>query len=282
MMAALSSGDLLRRALGWSLGHIRALAWLAAPAIAFALIFHFAIDWLWGDDVVMMASGQAPSGAGALAMLLSILVLLFAIALIAVSWHRYVLRGELAPFPADAGTLRFLLTQIWLGFLGMVTAVAGLFVLSILLGLVGGPSLLQSFAEGGATGGLAGILGLSVVTLVLSTVPFSFYGLVLPAIAIGDRGLTAAESSRLLRGRRLAVLGALVIVLLGDVLVSIGLGLVLGAILPEDQGFGLATLVSSLASMALTAVGVSVFAGVLSELYRDLRLPELARGGVPD
>jgi hypothetical protein len=225
-MAALSSGDLLRRALGWSLGHAGVLARLSAPAIAFALIFFFAIDWLWGDEVAMMAPGQIPSGAGALAMLLLSLVLLFAIALIAVSWHRYVLRGELAPFPADAGTLRFLLTQFWLGFLGMLTAMAGLFVLSILLGLVGGPSLLQSIAEGGAVAGLAGTLAIPVVSMVLWIMPFAFYGLLLPAIAIGDRGLTAAGSSRLLRGRRLALLGALVIVLLGDALVSIGLGLV--------------------------------------------------------
>ncbi|MGO4128052.1 hypothetical protein AB4Z01_26900 [Inquilinus sp. YAF38] len=278
-MAALSSGDLLRRALGWSLGHAGVLARLSAPAIAFALIFYFAIDWLWGDEVVMVAPDQAPSGAGALAMLLLILVLLFAVALIAVSWHRYVLRGELAPFPADAGTLRYFLAQFWLGFLGMLSAMAGLFVLSILLGLVGGPSLLQSLAEGGAWGALA----IPVVTMVLSTVPFAFYGLLLPAIAIGDRGLTAAGSSRLLRGRRLALLGALVIVLLGDALVSIGLGLVLGAILPQEQGFGLATLVAGLASMTITALGVSIFAGILSELYRALRLPELARGGgVPE
>src|SRR5687767_9353917 len=115
MMAALSSGDLLRRALGWSLGHARALAWLAAPAVAFALIFRFAIDWLWGDEVTAMFVGQEPSGAAALAVMLSMLVLLFAIALIAVSWHRYVLRGELAPFPADGATFRFALYQIWLG-----------------------------------------------------------------------------------------------------------------------------------------------------------------------
>ncbi len=278
MMAALSTGDLLRRSVGWSLGHAGVLARLAAPAVAFALILRFAIDWLWGDEVAAMASGQAPSGIGALAVLLSMLVLFFAITLIAVSWHRYVLRGEMAPFPADAGALRFFLTQIWLGFLGMLTAVAGLFALSILFGLVGGPSLLQSFADGGATGGMPVILAITVVTTVLSTVPFAFYGLVLPAIAIGDRGLTAAESSRLLRGRRLAVLGALVIALLGFFVVAIGLGLVLDAILPDEEGPGLVSLVIDLASMALTTVEVSVFAGVLSELYRSLRLPELARG----
>ncbi|MBW8724051.1 MAG: hypothetical protein JF625_02680 [Inquilinus limosus] len=281
MMAALSTGDLLRRSVGWSLGHAGVLARLAAPAVAFALILRFAIDWLWGDEVVAMASGQTPSGIGALAVLLSMLVLFFAITLIAVSWHRYVLRGEMAPFPADAGALRFFLTQIWLGFLGMLTAVAGLFALSILFGLVGGPSLLQSFADGGATGGMPVILAITVVTTVLSTVPFAFYGLVLPAIAIGDRGLTAAESSRLLRGRRLAVLGALVIALLGFFLVAIGLGLALDAILPDEEGPGLVSLSIDLASMALTTLEVSIFAGVLSELYRSLRLPELARGGVP-
>jgi hypothetical protein len=278
MMAALSTGDLLRRSVGWSLGHAGVLARLAAPAVAFALILRFAIDWLWGDAVAAMASGQEPSGTGVLAVLLSMLVLFFAITLIAVSWHRYVLRGEMAPFPADAGALRFFLTQIWLGFLGMLTAVAGLFALSILFGLVGGPSLLQSFADGGATGGMPVILAITVVTTVLSTVPFGFYGLVLPAIAIGDRGLTAAESSRLLRGRRLAVLGALVIALLGFFVVAIGLGLALDAILPEEEGPGLVSLLIDLASMALTTVEVSVFAGVLSELYRSLRLPELARG----
>ena len=283
MMAALSSGDLLRRALGWSLGHARALAWLAAPAIAFALIFRFAIDWLWGDEVAAMFAGQAPSGTGALAVMLSMLVLLFAIALIAVSWHRYVLRGVLAPFPADAATFRFALYQIWLGILGMFAAVAGLFVLSLLFGLVGGPSLLRAMADGGASGGMLGILTISGLVTILSTVPFAFYGLVLPAIAIGDRGLTAAESSRLLRGRRLAVLGALVVAWLGLFLVAIGLGLVLDAILPEEQGLGLVTLVVDLVSLALTAIEVSVFAGILSELYRDLRLPELARGGgVPE
>jgi hypothetical protein len=283
MMAALSSGDLLRRALGWSLGHARALAWLAAPAVAFALIFRFAIDWLWGDEVTAMFVGQEPSGAAALAVMLSMLVLLFAIALIAVSWHRYVLRGEFSPFPADGATFRFALYQIWLGILGMVTAVAGMFVLSLLFGLIGGPSLLQAVADGGATGGMLGVLTISGLITVLSTVPFAFYGLVLPGIAIGDRGLTAAESSRLLRGRRLAVLGALIIALLGFFLVAIGLGLVLDAILPDEPGLGLVTLVMDLVSLALTAVEVSVFAGILAELYRDLRLPELARGsGVPE
>lgn len=283
MMAALSSGDLLRRAVGWSLGHARALAWLAAPAVAFALIFRFAIDWLWGDEVTAMFVGQEPSGTAALAVMLSMLVLLFAIALIAVSWHRYVLRGELAPFPADGATFRFALYQIWLGILGMVTAVAGMFVLSLLFGLIGGPSLLQAVADGGATGGMLGVLTISGLITVLSTVPFAFYGLVLPGIAIGDRGLTAAESSRLLRGRRLAVLGALIIALLGFFLVAIGLGLVLDAILPDEPGPGLVTLVLDLVSLALTAVEVSVFAGILAELYRDLRLPELARGsGVPE
>ncbi|MGF6228538.1 NADH:ubiquinone oxidoreductase subunit K [Inquilinus ginsengisoli] len=283
MMAALSSGDLLRRALGWSLGHARALAWLAAPAVAFALIFRFAIEWLWGDEVTAMFVGQEPSGAAALAVMLSMLVLLFAIALIAVSWHRYVLRGELAPFPADGATFRFALYQIWLGILGMVTAVAGMFVLSLLFGLIGGPSLLQAVADGGASGGMLGVLTISGLITVLSTVPFAFYGLVLPGIAIGDRGLTAAESSRLLRGRRLAVLGALIIALLGFFLVAIGLGLVLDAILPDEPGAGLVTLVMDLVSLALTAVEVSVFAGILAELYRDLRLPELARGsGVPE
>ncbi|WP_225767480.1 hypothetical protein [Inquilinus sp. Marseille-Q2685] len=281
-MAALSSGDLLRRSVGWSLGHAGVLVRLSAPAIAFALILRFAINWLWGDEVAAMFADEVPSGTAALAMLLSMLVLLFAIALIAVSWHRYVLRGELAPFPADAGTVRFALYQIWLGILGMFTAVAGLFVLSILFGLVGGPSVLRAVADGGASGGMLGILTISGLITILSTVPFAFYGLVLPAIAIGDRGLTAAESSRLLRGRRLAVLGALVIALLGFFLVAIGLGLVLDAILPEEQGFGLVTLVIDLASLALTAVEVSVFAGILSELYRDLRLPELARGGAPE
>lgn len=277
MMAALSTGDLLRRSVGWTLGHAGALARLAAPAVAFALILNFAIDWLWGDEIMAMASGQAPSGAGALAVSLSMLVLLFAVALIAVSWHRYVLRGEMAPFPADARTLRFALTQIWLGFLGGLTAMAGLFVLSILFGLVGGPSLLQSFAER-PDGVPAVLLVITLVGTVLVVVPFAFYGLVLPAIAIGDRGLTAAESSRLLRGRRLAVLGALVIVLLGDGLAAFGLQLVLDAILPDEPGFGVVTLLASLVTMALTAFAVSVFAGVLSELYRSLRLPELARG----
>ncbi|WP_395676469.1 hypothetical protein [Inquilinus sp.] len=280
MMAALSTGDLLRRSVAWTLGHAGMLARLAAPAVAFALILRFAIDWLWGDEVAAMASGRAPSGIGALAVLLSMLVLFFAITLIAVSWHRYVLRGEMAPFPADAGALRFFLAQIWLGFLGLVTAVAGLFALSILFGLVGGPSLLQSFVNGGgeADGVPMVLLAVTVVTTVLSTVPFAFYGLVLPAIAIGDRGLTAAESSRLLRGRRLAVLGALVIALLGFFVVAIGLGFALDAILPEEEGLGLVSLLIDLASMALTTVEVSVFAGVLSELYRSLRLPELARG----
>ncbi|WP_343713755.1 hypothetical protein [Inquilinus sp.] len=280
-MTALSTGDLLRRSVGWVLGHAGALARLAAPAVVFALIFRFAIDWLWGDEVAAMASGQAPSGAGALAVLLSMLVLLFAVALIGVSWHRYVLRGEMAPFPADAAMARFFLAQIWLGILGMLTSVAGLFVLSILFGLVGGPSLLQAFADGGASGGVPGILLLTAVVTVLSTVPFAFYGLVLPAIAIGDRGLTGGESSRLLRGHRTAVLAALVIALLGFFVVAIGLGLVLDAILPEEEGPGLVSLVIDLVSMALTTVEVGVFAGILSELYRSLRLPELARNGVP-
>ena len=78
-------------------------------------------------------------------------------------------------------------------------------------------------ADGGASGGMLGVLTISGLITVLSTVPFAFYGLVLPGIAIGDRGLTAAESSRLLRGRRLAVLGALIIALLGFFLVAIGL-----------------------------------------------------------
>lgn len=284
MMAALSSGDLLRRALGWSLGHARALAWLAAPAVAFALIFRFAIDWLWGDEVAAMFVGQEPSGTAALAMLLSILVMAFTISLIAVSWHRYVLRGELAPFPADAATLRFVLYQIWLGFLGMLTATAGLFVLSILLGIVGGLSLMQSLAAGESSSGSALVLlVMTAVFTALATVPYAFYGLLLPAAAISDRGLVAAEGSRLLRGRRLAVLGALVVAELGFFLVAYGLGLVLTAILPVERGPGLMTLLLDFVSLALAAVAVSVFAGILAELYRDLRLPELARGsGVPE
>ncbi|MGO1080653.1 hypothetical protein [Inquilinus sp. CA228] len=277
-MAALSTGDLLRRSVGWSLGHAGVLARLAAPAVAFALIFGFAIDWLWGDEVAAMFAGGEPSGGGALAMLLSMLVWVFAITLIAVSWHRYVLRGEMAPFPADATALRFALYQIWLGFLGALTAMAGLFVLSILLGIVGGPSLLQSMASGGVSGGMLGLPVVSAATTVAATVPFAFYGLVLPAIAIGDRGLTAAQSSRLLRGRRLAVLGALIIASLGFFLVATGLDLVLEAILPDQQGPSVVTLLLDVLWLALTAAEVSVFAGVLAELYRDLRLPELARG----
>src|SRR5262249_29532365 len=97
-MAAPSTGELLRRAIGWTLGHAGVLARLSAPAIVFSLIFRFAIDWLWGDAVEAMFADQAPSGPAALAVLLSLLVLLLTVALIAVSWHRYVLRGEIAPF----------------------------------------------------------------------------------------------------------------------------------------------------------------------------------------
>ncbi|MGK9164690.1 hypothetical protein KXR53_00250 [Inquilinus limosus] len=281
-MAALSTGDLLRRAVGWSLGHAGALARLSAPAIAFALILRFAIYWLWADEVAAMFADEAPSGAGALAVLLAMLVQLFAIALIAVAWHRYVLRGEFAPFPADAATLRFALYQIWLGILGLFTAMAGVFVLSILFGLVGGPSLLQALAVGGPSGNVLALLVATAVLTALAIVPFAFYGLVLPATAIGDRGLTAAESSRLLRGQRLQAWGALAATLLLFFVISYGLGAVLAAILPEDTGIGVATLLADLVSLALTAAEVSVFAGILSELYRALRLPELARGSVPE
>ncbi|MGK9232756.1 hypothetical protein KXS07_13990 [Inquilinus limosus] len=295
-MAALSTGDLLRGAVGWSLGHTGALARLSAPAIAFALILRFAIDWLWGDDVeAMFAASEASSGAtavavsaeasmatGVLAMALSMLVVLLTIALIAVAWHRYVLRGEFAPFPADAATLRFALYQIWLGILGLFTATAGVFVLSILFGLVGGPSLMQALAAGGPSGNVLALLVATAVLTALATVPFAFYGLVLPAIAIGDRGLTGAESSRLLRGHRLQAWAALAVASLTFLVIAYGLGAVLAAILPAETGIGVATLLADLVSLVLTAVEVSVFAGVLSELYRALRVPELARGGVPE
>jgi len=278
-MAALSTGDLLRRAVGWSLGRAGVLARLSAPAIAFALILRFAIGWLWGDAITAMMSGEAPSGAGALAVLLSLMVLLLAVALIAVAWHRYVLRGEMAPFPADAATLRFAVYQLWLGLLGLLSAMAGVFVLSIVFGLVGGPSLIQSLAAAGPSGNVLAALSASAVLTALATVPLAFYGLVLPATAIGDRGLVAAESRRLLRGSRMAVLGALIAATLAFLVIDYGLGLVLDALLPDTEGPGLATLLVDLVSLALTALEVSVFAGVLSELYRALRLPELARNG---
>ncbi|KGM32776.1 hypothetical protein [Inquilinus limosus] len=280
-MTALSTGDLLRRSAGWILGHAGALARLAAPTVVFALIFRFAIDWLWGDEVAAVFASSQGSGTAALALMLSMLVWLFAITLIAVSWHRYVLRGEMAPFPADAAALRFALYQVWLGFLGAVTAMVWLFVLSIVLGLVGGPSLLQSITSGGLSDDVLGQPLLSAVTTVAATVPFAFYGLVLPAVAIGDRGLVAAESKRLLQGRRLPVLGALIAVSLGLFLVASGLDLVLDAILPDPQGPGLMSVLVDLLWLALTAVEISLFSGVLAELYRALRLPELARNGVP-
>jgi hypothetical protein len=39
--------------------------------------------------------------------------------------------------------------------------------------------------------------------------------------------------------------------------------------------------VGELVALALVAFETSLIAGVLSELYRDLRLPELARGTAP-
>jgi hypothetical protein len=284
MAAAISIGDLLRRAIGWSLGHPGALARVSAPPIAFALIFRFAIDWLWGDEVAAMMTTQTPSGAALLAMSLSGLVLLLVVALIAVSWHRYVLRGEIVPFPADAATLRYALYQVWLGLLGLVVVMAGLFVLSILFGILGGPALMQSIASGGLqTAGLSTALSLTAVITAFMTVPFAFYGLIFPATAIGDVGLVAAESRKLLRGHRLAVLAALIATSVLFLVVATGVGMLLDAILPDpDGGFGLAEIVATAVSLAITALEVSVFAGVLSELYRALRLPELARGTAPE
>jgi hypothetical protein len=278
-MAALSTGELLRRAVGWSLGHAGVLALLSAPAIVFALVLRFAIAWLWGDEIAALFTGETPSGAGGLALLLSMLVLLFTIALIAVAWHRFVLSGQLAPFPADAATLRFAVYQLWLGFLGLLSAMAGVFVLSIVFGLVGGPSLMPSLAAAGPSGDGLAALSASAVLTALGTVPFAFYGLVLPAVAIGDRGLVAAESRRLLRGHRMAALGALVAATLAFLVIAYGLGLVLDALLPDVEGPGLVTVLADLVSLALTALEVSVFAGVLAELYRALRLPDLSRNG---
>jgi hypothetical protein len=283
-MAAISIGGLLRRAIGWSLGHFGVLVRVSTPAIAFALIFHLAIVWLWGGEPVEITPGQIPPLATLLTMLLPGLVLLLTIALIAVSWHRYVLRGEVMPFPADAATLRFALYQVWLVLLGLVAVMVGLFVLSIFLGILGGPALMQAIAAGDVQAvGLPTVMIVGVVLFALMTTPFAFYGLIFPATAIGDAGLVAAESRRLLRGHRLQVVGSLMAIWLLSALVSLGIGLLLSAILPEgDGGFGLADIVIELISLALTALQVSISAGVLSELYRALRLPELARGTAPE
>ncbi|MDR6287778.1 hypothetical protein E9232_000277 [Inquilinus ginsengisoli] len=283
MVAAFSSGDLLRRAFGWSLGHPGALARVAAPAIVFAAILRLAIGQLWGDEIVaMMATGE-PSGPAMLAGLLYGVVLLLAVALIAVSWHRYVLRGEIVPFPADAATLRFALYQIWLGALGIATVMVALIILSLVFGAVGGPSVMQSFAAGGGlAGGLWSALATTVLVTAVMTVPFAFYGLVLPATAIGDRGLVAGESRRLLRGHRIAGLVALIATSVLSLVISLAVGYALDAILPEGDGFGVAEIVGELVALALVAFETSLVAGVLSELYRDLRLPELARGTAPD
>lgn len=282
MMAALSTGDLLRRALGWSLGHPGVLARLAAPAIVFAAILRLAIGLLWGDEIVAMVATGQPSGTAMMAGLLYGLVLVLAIALVAVAWHRYVLRGEISPFPADGATLRFALYQFWLGLLGIFTIMAGLIVLSLALGAVGGPPVLELFVKGvSQTGGLWSVLAMNIVITAALAVPFVFYGLVLPATAIGDRGLVAIESRRLLRGHRVAGLVALIGVSLLSLALSTGVSFVLAAILPAGDGFGLAEVVGEVVSLTLVAFETSIFAGVLSELYRSLRLPELARGGVP-
>lgn len=188
MAAAFSIGDLLRRAFGWSFGHLGVLARVAWPAILFALILRLAIGWLWGDEIALVATGQ-PSGPGLMAGLLSGLVLLLAIALIAVAWHRYVLRGEIVPFPADGATLRFALYEIWLGLLGIAVVTLGLIILSIIIGGFGGPSIIEAFTAGAMqAGGIGWIFAMAALTTVCMTVPFAFYGLILPATAIGDRG----------------------------------------------------------------------------------------------
>jgi hypothetical protein len=282
MAAAISTGDLLRRAIGWSLGHAGVLLRVSAPAIVFCLIFRVAIAWLWGDEIAAAFNGEPPSGPAVLAMLLSGLVTLLTVALIAVAWHRYVLRGEIAPFPADGATLRFAVYQVWLGILGAFSAVAGLFVLSLLFGLLGGPSLMAFVAAGGLqSGGAVTLLVIEAVLTAFMTVPFAFYGLVLPAVAIGDRRLVATESRRLLHGHRLRTLAALAAASVLVLIVASGIGLVLDAVLPDEDGLGPVSILANLVSLILTAFEVSIFAGMLSELYRLLRLPELARGMAP-
>lgn len=282
-MAAFSAGDLLGRAFGWTFGHVGVLARLAWPPVLFALILRLAIGWLWSGDTAAMATTGQPSGGAVLAILLSALVILLAIALIAVSWHRYVLRGEVAPFPTDAATFRFLLYQIWLGFLGLAVLFLAVIVLSIVLGAVGGPSIVQAMGpEQMLSGGIVQAFIIQAVVTALITVPFAFYGLVFPATAIGDRGLVAAESRRLLRGHRGAALQALIAVPILFLVLSTVIGLALDAVWTPDGELGAGMIIVNLILLLITVFEVSVFAGVLSELYRVLRLPELAGGTAPE
>ncbi|MGK9232755.1 hypothetical protein KXS07_13985 [Inquilinus limosus] len=271
-MASFSIGDVLRRALGRTFGHPLALAGVSTLPIACVV----AVWWLWERT---LTTDEAAEDFGLPLALLLVAAVTLAIAQIAVAWHRYVLRGEITLWPAGLPLLRFFVRNVWLFFIGIPVQIVGFLALALIVVALGGAeaTLEQMWGRGLFRGDF---WGTPVAAAAFATVPFAFYGLILPAAAIGDRGLLAVESRRLLRGRRLAVLALLTGIAVAFALASAALDAAFEAMMANEDDLSLPWVI---ASTVLGVLEIAVFAGVLSELYRALRLPELApAGGKPE
>ena len=196
--------------------------------------------------------------------LLGDLALTAGLAAIAVAWHRHLLLGEplggrFAPFRAEvARYLAYTVVIVLLLGLASVLLTVVVAVPGVLLGLASGPE--------GAEGLTGPWIALGIMVGAASLLVAMRLQLVLPAAAVGERGVTIAGSWRATRGNGWRLLAGFVLVTLPVSLAGVAAALALLA-LAESTGSLVLGWLARLAPIAAAWVQAPLLAGFLSYAY---------------